>query len=368
MASILKKASNGIYISSKHRSIEHHPEASEVLFVKVQQVPNGVQKAVRIAMHPLWKNHLLNGKKIFVKVNLISSEFVPGQCTSPMVLSEVLKELTEKGYEVTFGDADLAAARQCDKAAKVWGHEKLAEKFGVKFQNLSRDKLVRVKLNGKVFKTLDIPRCVLDADHIISLPVMKTHCLTGLTCALKHFWGVVPRVRHQYHLVVNDAIADITSFLKPKLAYTVVDGTICMEGDAPRTGKPKICNVIIASADSVALDAVAARYMGIPIPEHVVAASKRGVGKLDYKLSGDDFRPNPFLLPNPNKQPIFYWEMTLRKTALKPIIFDTPLFGVFSWIATKYNSFWYYRREGIKYVQEVANSWYGSELVKFVGN
>jgi len=364
MAHTIQKVSSNRSVVGGHSAKQQ--KASEVFFIKVKQVPNGVQEAVKTAIQPLWENHLLRGRKVFVKVNLISSEFVPGQCTSPMVLDEVLKELTENGYEVTFGDADLAAARQCDTAAKVWGHKRLAEKYGVRFQNLSKDKLIKVKLNGKVFKTLDVPKCVLDADHIISLPVMKTHCLTGLTCSLKHFWGVVPRVRHQYHLVVDDAIADITSFLRPKLAYTVVDGTICMEGDAPRTGKTKICNMIMASTDPVALDVVAAKYMGIPTPRHVIAASERSVGNLNYTLKGDEFKPNPFLLPNPDKQPIFYWEMTLRKTPLKPIIFDTSMFEIFSWIATKYNSFWYYKREGMKYAQETSKTWLGRELANFV--
>jgi len=364
MVRALQKTSNGLFLVDDN-SVKQK-EISSVLFVKVKQGPDGVQKAVKTGMLPLWKNHLLPGRNVFVKVNLISSEFVPGQCTSPMVLDEVLKELAESGYKVTLGDADLAAARQCDKAAEVWGHKKLAEKYGAKFQNLSKDELIKVKVNGKVFKTLDVPKCVLEADHIISLPVMKTHCLTGLTCSLKHFWGVVPRVRHQYHLVVDDAIADITSFLKPKLAYTIVDGTICMEGDAPRTGKPKVCNMILASTDPVALDMVAAKYMGIRTPKHVIAASKRGVGELNYTLEGDEFKPNPFLLSNPNKQPIFYWEMTLRKSALKPMIFDTSMFEIFSWVATKYNSFWYYRRQGIKYAREIANTWYGGELAKFI--
>lgn len=339
---------------------------SEVLFIRVKQTHDGVQEAVRTAMQPIWERNMLPKKHVFVKVNLISSEFVPGQCTSPLVLDEVLRELAERDYDITFGDADLAAARQCDKAAEIWGHKKLAEKHGAKFQNLSKDKLVRVRLNGKVFKTLDVPRCVLEADHIVNLPVMKTHCLTGLTCALKHFWGVVPRVRHQYHLVVDDAIADITSFLRPKLAYTVVDGTICMEGDAPRTGKTKICDIIMASTDPVALDVAAANYMVMPVPRHVVEASERGVGKLNFTLKGDRFEPNPFLLPDPDKQPIFFWEMTLRKTILKPLIFDTAAFEMFSWIATKYNSFWYYRRQGVKYSQKIAKTWYGKELARFI--
>lgn len=343
-----------------------HKRESLVLFIKVKQIRGGVQKAVKTAMLPLWKKNVLKGSEVFVKVNLISSEYVPGQCTSPMVLDEVLKELTERGYNVTLGDADLAAARQCNKAAKIWGHKKLAKKYGACFQNLSEDELIKVKLNGRVFKSLDVPKSVLDADSIVNLPVMKTHCLTGLTCSLKHFWGVVPRVRHQYHLVVDDAIADITSFLKPKIAHTIVDGTIAMEGNAPRTGTSKICNVILASTDPVALDAVVAKYMGMPIPKHVITAANRGVGVLNYVLQGDDFNPNPFILPKPDKQPIFKWEMAFRKSILKPIMFDTSMFEIFAWIATKYNSFWYYRREGIKYAKKIAKTWYAKELAPFL--
>lgn len=350
-----------------HDNLSLTPKASEVFFVKVQQVPGGVQKAVKQVMKPFWKNHGLPGKKVFVKVNLISSEFVPGQCTSPLVLDEVLKELTERGHEVTFGDADLAAARQCDKAARVWGHKKLAEKYGVHFQNLSKDELIKVNVDGRIFKKLDVPRCILDTDHIVNLPVVKTHCLTGLTCALKHFWGVVPRVRHQYHLVVDDAIADIAGFLKDKIAYNIVDGTIGMEGNGPRTGKSKVCNIIMGSTDPVALDAAVAEYMGFPLPEHVAAAAKRGVGIPNHVIKGNGFKTNPFSPPDPNKQPIFRWEMTFRRSILKPIIFDTPIFEIFAWIATKYNAFWYYRREGRKYVKEIADTWYGKELRNFLG-
>ena len=341
---------------------------STVHFIRVKPIHRGVQAAVETALRPMWEGQVLEGPRVFVKVNLISSEHVPGQCTSPMVLDEVLKELTEQGYDVTLGDADLAAARQCNKAARIWGHQRLAKKYGARFQNLSEDELIRVALKGRVFKTLDIPKSVFESDSIVNLPVVKTHCLTGLTCALKHFWGVVPRVRHQYHLVVDDAIADMTSFLRPKIAYTVADGTIAMEGNAPRTGVPKVCDAIFASADPVALDTVVAKYMGMPVPEHVRAAAERGVGTLDYELHGDEFKPNPFVLPDPDRQPIFKWEMAFRRSILKPIMFDTSMFAIFAWIATKYNSFWYYRREGVRYTKRIAQTWYAKELAPFLAS
>jgi len=340
---------------------------SKVVVTKVNHEPMGVQKAVKKALNGLEWQNLLRGKKVFVKVNLISSEFVPGQCTSPMVLDSLLEELSKHGYDITFGDADLAAAHQCNTAARVWGHLKLAEKYGARFQNLSEDKMVKVQINGKVFKELDVPRTVVEADAIISVPVLKSHCLTKLTCALKHFWGVVPRVRHQYHLVVDDAIADINTLVRPKLAFTLVDCTVGMEGNAPRTGKPKVCDLILASADPVATDAAAAKYMDFDVPAHVRIAAERGLGSLNFNLVGDELKPNPFVPADPDSQPIFFWEMSLRKTFLKPLIFDTPIFGIFAWGATKYNTVYYYQLRGKRYAKDVMNSsWYGREYAKML--
>lgn len=339
---------------------------SRVIVTRVKHEPLGVQQAVKKAIDALEWQGTLKGRKVFVKVNLISSEFVPGQCTSPLVLDSLFDALTSKNYEVTFGDADLAASRQCNKAAKVWGHLKLAKKYGVKFQNLSEDEIIKTPLNGKIFKELDIPRTVLETDSIISVPVIKTHCLTRLTCALKHFWGVVPRVRHQYHLMVDEAIADINTLVKPKVAFTLVDGTICMEGNAPRTGKPKICDLILTSTDSVAIDAVVAKYMNFNLPKHILVAYDRGLGSLNYEIVGEDLKPNPFEPPSPDEQPIFFWEMNLRKTVLKPLLFDTQIFWALAWIATKYNTLYYYQRYGKRYYKEIMSSWYGGQLKEFI--
>lgn len=336
---------------------------SKVSITKVSYEPMGVQKAVKRALNSIEWRGLLHGKKVFVKVNLISSEFVPGQCTSPLILDGLLSELSKHDCDITFGDADLAASRQCNKAAKVWGHLKLAKKYDVRFKNLSDDEMIKVAINGKIFKELDVPRTIVEADSIINVPVLKTHCLTKLTCALKHFWGVVPRVRHQYHLVVDDAIADINTLTRPKLSFNLVDGTIGMEGNAPRTGKPKICDLIFASTDPVATDAAVAKYMGFDVPKHVRVAAKRGLGSIKYDLIGNELKTYAFEPPSPDQQPIFYFEMGLRKTFLKSLLFDTPIFDILAWIATKYNTFYYYQRFGKKYAEEImSSSWYGGQL------
>jgi len=311
----------------------------------------------------------IKGNKLFLKINLISSEFVPGQCTSPIVLDAILSYLVESNrkFDITVGDTDLAATCQCDKAAKVWGVLKIVKKYDVKFQNLAKDKLVEVNLNGEVLKKTFLPKVILETDSIISVPIIKTHCLTKMTCALKNMWGLLPRIRHQYHLIADQVISDINMFIKEKLAFIVVDGTISMEGNGPRTGIPRVTNVLFGSNDPVAVDAAVARFMGLGLPEHILNAYKRGIGNLEYEIIGNNFYSENFIPPDPDKQPIFKYEMMFRKSSLKPLFFNTFIFNILAWMATKYNTFWYYRLKGKRYREKILNEiWYKEELLKYI--
>ena len=339
---------------------------SKVIFVKVEHEENGVQKAVKKVMElAQWKN-FVKGKKIFVKINGISDQLVPGQCTSPWVIDAVLSEIRKEfpEAEIKMGDANLAAAEQLNRAARIWGFLDLAKKHNVEFVNISEDELAETDIGGKVFHNLLIPKVLLDADCIVNLPVAKTHCLTTITCCLKNHWGMVPRFRHQYHLVANQAIADINNFFK-KTVFNIVDATICMEGDAPRTGMPKIADAVFAGPDRVAIDAAVAKFMGFDPSkiEHLELAEKMGVGSRDYEIFGDEFQSMSFKPPT-NKQPVFFWEMGLRKVPLlNKLIFKTKVFSIFAWLATQYNVVWWYNRYGKKYAKDVIyNTWYENEF------
>jgi len=336
---------------------------SKVVFCKIKKkTKKGLFETVWRAMKLAnWKRYV-KGKNIFLKINGISDQVVPGQCTNPWVIEAVIQKLQSeiKGVKITMGDADLAASEQLDEAARVWSFKDLAKKYGVRFVNLSKDKLIKRKIKGKIFKELHIPKSVLGADTIITMPVLKSHCLTHLTGALKNQWGIVPRVRHQYHLTADQCIADINKFLS-NIKFVVMDATMCMEGNAPRTGIPKECNLIITGPDRVSIDTAAADYMDLPSFDNpmMIAAEETGVGKRKYTLAGDKVKKNPFVKPQPNKQPIFLLEMSLRKVPIiKQLLFDTPVFRIFAWGATKYNTWYWYNKKGKKYAQDVCkNSW-----------
>jgi hypothetical protein len=135
--------------------------------------------------------------------------------------------------------------------------------------------------DAKVFKEIESYRLVLEADVIISIPKLKTHDQTEITCSLKKLKGLLSdkykRLMHQKGLF--EGIVDILSALKPQLA--VVDAIYCQEGVGPIFGRPVEMDLILAGKDLVAVDAVCGRVIGFE-PEEVPPtwnAGERGLGK-----------------------------------------------------------------------------------------
>jgi uncharacterized protein (DUF362 family) len=129
---------------------------------------------------------------------------------------------------------------------------------------------------------IGLPRILLEADVLITLPVLKTHALTYFTGALKNQWGCLPQYdRILYHRYLDPLLATLHRVLRPKLA--VMDGIIGMEGRGPTNGKPRRMDVVLASQDSVALDAAAMRLIGLEpsCARHVVLAAEQGLGCMD---------------------------------------------------------------------------------------
>lgn len=326
---------------------------SKISFVKVDY-QEGIESAVRKAMELAeWKEHI-KGKRIFIKINSMSSQIVPGLNTSSFVLDSVLKIMRE-GFpvaEISIGDANLATVEQLEDAALLWGYVDIAKKYGCRFVNLSKERFVEKEFKGTVFKKIQLPECIANSDCIVSIPVLKTHGLTKITCALKNSWGILPRYRHQYHPVVDKAIAEMNSAIK--VDFVVVDGTICMDGKGPRTGKPKICDVIICGNDRVAVDATAAKFAGISGVAHITEAESLGVGTTQgIILVGNEFFINKFEPPSQNI--IFSWEMKFRKIPIVRQLFFGPLFSIFGWLATQYNSKWWYWNVGKKETEKILN-------------
>ena len=137
--------------------------------------------------------------------------------------------------------------------------------------------------NGKVFESVECWELVQQADVIISVPKLKTHDQTEMTCAIKKLKGLLTdkakKAMHQQGLF--EGVIDLLSAVKPRLA--VVDAIVCQEGVGPVFGRPVEMNLILAGKDLVAVDATCARLIGYSPSEILltVNAAARRLGTMD---------------------------------------------------------------------------------------
>ena len=132
--------------------------------------------------------------------------------------------------------------------------------------------------------------------NIVHLPTVKTHMYTITTGAIKNaFGGLLSKYRHYTHTWIHETLVDLLAIQKeihPGI-FALMDGTTAGDGAGPRMIRPVDKNIILASADQVAIDAVAARLMGFdPLSiQYIRLAHERGLGVGDprqIELTGDD--------------------------------------------------------------------------------
>ena len=109
---------------------------------------------------------------------------------------------------------------------------------------------------------------MLAADGLVSLPKLKTHGLTRLTGAVKNQFGCIPGfLKNQQHARMADPfsfatmLVDLNTLIKPRIC--IMDAVMAMEGNGPRSGRPRKIGAILVSADPIALDAVACRIINL---------------------------------------------------------------------------------------------------------
>ena len=156
----------------------------------------------------------------------------------------------------------------------------------------------------KVFpEGIRIPKRLI-GKNIIHLPTLKTHVFTKITGAMKNaFGGLLNEKRHWTHEVIHETLVDLLTIQKeihPSI-YAIMDGTIVGSGPGPRCMIPHIKNYILASADQVAIDAVAAKMMGFdPLSiQFISLANERGLGCgdiRDIEIIGENVKNINFLM------------------------------------------------------------------------
>ncbi len=155
--------------------------------------------------------------------------------------------------------------------------------------------ILRTKARTVLSDVHEIPLRLL-GENIIHLPTVKTHVFTTTTGAMKNaFGGLLNERRHWTHPVIHETLCDLLMIQKSIHSgiFAVMDGTFAGDGPGPRCLVPHVKDVMLASADQVAIDAVAARLMGFdPLSiKYLRMAHELGLGcadPRDIRIVGDE--------------------------------------------------------------------------------
>ena len=208
----------------------------------------------------------VHGKKVLLKPNLV--EFDPERPinTDPRFVAAVLEVMRKLGAaEVKIGEAP-GHRRDTWGVAEQAGYRKLIPDFDRLFVDLNRDDVSPVNAYGNTMK-LYLPKTVLAADLVVSLPKMKTHHWTGVTLAMKNFFGLVPGSLYGWpknllhHQGIENSILELNRLVPNSIA--IVDGIVAMEGNGPIQGTGLTAGVVVMGGDKVAVDATCCRLMGV---------------------------------------------------------------------------------------------------------
>ena len=214
-----------------------------------------------------------------LKINISWHFFYPASSTTPWQLDGVVRALLRDGFdpELIHGCHNRTVVIDAHLGERENKHIDVLQTHGLRNIHLYEgEEWVDVRtavgdladeflvLNDVYPDGFSIPKRFI-GENIVHLPTVKTHVFTTTTGAMKNaFGGLLNERRHWTHPVIHETLVDLLMIQKRIHAgiFAVMDGTFAGDGPGPRCMVPHVKNVILASADQVAIDAVAAKLMG----------------------------------------------------------------------------------------------------------
>ncbi len=215
-----------------------------------------------------------------LKINISWHFFFPGSSTVPWQLDGVIRAMKADGYkpELIHGCHNRTVVIDAHFGERENKQINVTEAHGLRNIHLYEGEPwvnVRDAVGDLADKFLVLNKVYPDGfaipkrfigENIIHLPTVKTHIFTTTTGAMKNaFGGLLNEHRHWTHEVIHETLVDLLMIQKKihRGVFAVMDGTFAGDGPGPRCMIPHVKNVILASSDQVAIDAVAAKLMGL---------------------------------------------------------------------------------------------------------
>jgi uncharacterized protein (DUF362 family) len=346
-----------------------------VLYTSAPTVLGDIARLMELARY---REHLPASRRTLLKVNISWQHYYPGCSTSPWQLDGVAGALEAAGY------ADLVAVQNgtvvVDSHTGERGnrHDRVLARRGIESVHLQDADALWIPYAPKgemlvldrIFPDgIEIPEMFLGT-NIVHLPTLKTHVFTTMTGAMKNaFGGLLNNRRHWTHSVIHETLVDLLRIQQEIHTglFAVMDGTIAGDGPGPRAMRPHVKNVILASADMVAIDAVAAKMMGfdpMSIPFIRLAhEAGLGVGRpeeitvegLDVSGVNFGFHSDEDTFASWGQKQI-YWGKLHR---FEKLLLRTPLVPWSYWASNLYHNYYWYPLMGKRRIARMMDTEWG---------
>lgn len=234
---------------------------------------------------------------IGLKPNLVlPSPASLGATTHPELAAGAIEYFREEGFShIVILEGSWAGACTAE-AFDACGYRELEKRYGVPLWDTQRDEARERDCAGLRLKVCD---CVGRVDVLINLPVMKGHCQTKVTCALKNLKGLIPNSeKRRFHTMgLMKPIAHLAAGIRQD--FVLVDA-LCGDLDFEEGGTPVARNQVLGFFDPVLCDAYACRALGYAprdVP-YLEMAEKLGVGSTDVDAARLHALNSPLAAPD----------------------------------------------------------------------
>lgn len=280
---------------------QRRPTTAKVAVVKTS--PDSVLDDIAAAMRMAgYERALPQGVPTLLKVNTSWQHYYPACSTSPWQLDGAIRALKADGYRDIIPAHNGTVVVDAKVGVVNNKHKPVEDMHGLDALHLEdaewvdfRPEARMLALDGVYPDGFRIPKAFI-GKNVLHLPTMKTHVFTTITGAMKNaFGGLLNHNRHWTHAAIHETLADLLQIqqqIHPGI-FAVTDGTFAGDGPGPRAMRWHAKNVILASADQVAIDAVSAKMMGFdPMSiKFIWMAHELGLGcgdMRDIEVVGED--------------------------------------------------------------------------------
>ena len=221
---------------------------------------------------------------IVLKPNLVVAVTADsGATTHPEIVIAIIEFLQHKGYSNISIVESAWVGASTKEGFRINGYYQIRDKYNVRLIDVKDDTYIK-KTIGKI--TMEVSKTILETDFLINLPVLKGHCQTAMTCALKNMKGCISdRSKRLFHtLGLHSPIAALNAV---RSADLVIVDSLNGDLDFEEGGNPVETNRMFATRDSVLCDSYGASLLGFELGDipYIGLAEELGVGSTDLSVA-----------------------------------------------------------------------------------